>query len=212
MRVPNRVLRDGILTSERVNALSWPAEVFYRRMHSVVDDFGRYYAKPELLRAACYPLQLDKVGNPEIVKWIAEMRKAGLLRTYTVDGKEYLELADFRQRVRADASKFPSGDGKPPSSDRQPPSSDGLGGDVDEGGDGGGRKRRKPATPCPQAFDVTPEMSAWAVEQGWPASRVMPETEKFLDHFRGKGEAKHDWLATWRNWIRKAVEYAKERK
>jgi hypothetical protein len=59
--MPNRVLREGILTSERVNALDWPAEVFYRRLMSVVDDFGRYWAKPELLRAGLYPLHHDKV-------------------------------------------------------------------------------------------------------------------------------------------------------
>lgn len=105
--MPNRILREGILASERVNVLSAPAEVFYRRLMSVVDDFGRFYAKPELLRAACYPLKLDKVGNPDIGKWILETREAALVRTYTVDRKEYLELLDFRQQVRARASKFP---------------------------------------------------------------------------------------------------------
>ena len=108
--MPNRILREGILTSERVACLGWPAEVFYRRLMSVVDDFGRYYAKPELLRAAVYPLQFDKVGNPDIAKWIAVCREAGLVRTYTVEQKEYLELLDFRQQVRAKASKFPASD------------------------------------------------------------------------------------------------------
>jgi hypothetical protein len=105
--MPNRILREGILSSERVNTLSAPAEVFYRRLMSVVDDFGRFYAKPELLRAACFPLKLDKVGNPDIGKWILETREAALVRTYTVDRKEYLELIDFRQQVRAKDSKFP---------------------------------------------------------------------------------------------------------
>lgn len=105
--MPNRVLREGILTSERVNDLSWPAEVFYRRLMSAVDDFGRFWAKPDLLRAALYPLRLDKVGNPDVVKWIGETREAGLVRTYTVEGKEYLQLLDFRQQVRAAKSKFP---------------------------------------------------------------------------------------------------------
>lgn len=105
--MPNRILREGILTSERVNELSWPAEVFYRRLMSAVDDFGRFWGKPDLLRAALYPLRLDKVGNPDVVKWIGETREAGLVRTYTVDGKEYLQLLDFRQQVRAAKSKFP---------------------------------------------------------------------------------------------------------
>jgi len=108
--LPNRILREGIITSERVNSLTWAGEVFYRRLISIVDDYGRYYAKPELLRAACYPLQVDKVGNQDIVKWLAESQKAGLVRAYTLDEKEYLEVLDFRQQVRAKHSKFPSPD------------------------------------------------------------------------------------------------------
>lgn len=108
--MPNRILREGVLTSEPVNSLSWPAEVFYRRLMSVVDDFGRYYAKPELLRAACYPLQLDKVGNQDVAKWLAETQKAGLVMAYTIEGKQYLELHNFRQQVRAMRSKFPAPD------------------------------------------------------------------------------------------------------
>lgn len=105
--MPNRILREGILTSERVNALAWPAEVFYRRLMSAVDDFGRYWGKAELLRAGLYPLLLDRVGNPDVVKWLAECANAGLVRTYTVDGKEFVQLLDFRQQVRAAKSKFP---------------------------------------------------------------------------------------------------------
>lgn len=105
--MPNRILRDGVLTSERVNSLTWPAEVFYRRLMSVVDDFGRFYAKPELIRAACYPLQLDKVGNQDVAKWLGETQKAGLVMVYTVEGKAYLELLNFKQQVRALKSKFP---------------------------------------------------------------------------------------------------------
>lgn len=106
--MPNRILREGILTSERVARLGWPAEVFYRRLMSVVDDFGRYYATPMLLRAACYPLHLDKVSDSDIGKWLAVCAEADLVRVYPAeDGKRYLQMVDFRQQVRATASKFP---------------------------------------------------------------------------------------------------------
>ena len=104
--MPNRILREGILTSERVNKLAWPAEVFYRRLMSVVDDFGRFYAKPELLLAACYPLHIEKVRKADIASWIGATCEAGLVRRYTVEGKDYLEVVDFRQQQRA-KSKFP---------------------------------------------------------------------------------------------------------
>ena len=86
--MPNRILREGILTSEAVNSLNWAEEVFYRRLHSVVDDFGRYYAAPKLLRAACYPLHIDKVSDSDIGKWLTACVTAALVRVYPApDGK-----------------------------------------------------------------------------------------------------------------------------
>jgi hypothetical protein len=107
--MPNRILREGILTSSRIARLSgWADEVFYRRLMSVVDDFGRYYADYGLLRAACYPRQLSKVSDSDIGKWISACETAALVRVYPAsDGERYLQLLDFRQQVRAGKSKFP---------------------------------------------------------------------------------------------------------
>jgi hypothetical protein len=108
--LPNRILRDGILTSEAVDSLSFQAEVFYRRLMSVVDDYGRYYAKPSLLLATCFPLRIEKLTSIEIVKFLAEVcntKPDPLLLVYEVEGKQYLQLLKFRQQVRAKKSKFP---------------------------------------------------------------------------------------------------------
>src|SRR5690606_310091 len=104
--MPTRVVRDGILTSERVNSLSPHAELFYRRLMSVVDDYGRFSANLTLLRASCYPLKLDSVKEDSIKKHLAEAEGAGLIVLYTVAGKAYLEMQDFGQRVQS-KSKFP---------------------------------------------------------------------------------------------------------
>lgn len=106
--MPNRIIREGILTSARIAKLGWPEEVFYRRLHSVVDDFGRYYADHGLLRAACYPRQLTKVSDSDIGKWLTVCVNAALVRVYPAkDGESYLEVFDFGQQVRAKKSKFP---------------------------------------------------------------------------------------------------------
>lgn len=105
--MPSRLIRDGILESERVNQLSAEAEVFYRRLMSVVDDWGRYYAKPKLLRAAAYPLRLDTVGDADIGRWAEECVNANLIRLYQAGGAQFLVVLDFRQQVRAKKSKFP---------------------------------------------------------------------------------------------------------
>ena len=106
--MPNRILRDGILRSPQVAKLGWAEEVFYRRLHSVVDDFGTYYADPGLLRADCYPRHLGKVSDSDIEKWLRACVDAALVRVYpALDGERYLQVLKFRQQVRATKSKFP---------------------------------------------------------------------------------------------------------
>lgn len=105
--MPNRIVREGILDSDAVNKLTWAAEVFYRRLMSVVDDFGRYDARPEMLRAKLYPMRLDKVSLPDIVKWLADCVEAGLVRCYEVLSKPYLEIINFGQQLRQKRSKYP---------------------------------------------------------------------------------------------------------
>lgn len=107
LTMPNRIIREGILTSARIAKLGWPEEVFYRRLLSVVDDFGRYYADVGLLRAACYPRQLSKVSDSDVGKWLQSIADAALVRVYQAEGEQYLEALDFGQQVRAKKSKFP---------------------------------------------------------------------------------------------------------
>lgn len=116
--MPDRIVRAKILTSDAVNALSWGAEVFYRRLMSIVDDFGRYDARTTVLRGSLYSLQLDKVSDADIVKWLGECSKTGLVSVYQVEGKEYLEVLKFGQRLRAMKSQYPPPEnGKPLSAD-----------------------------------------------------------------------------------------------
>lgn len=75
---------------------------------------------------------------------------------------------------------------------------------------------RKRGSRLPKPFEIPPE---WVreggrieMEMGAPlAVKMETEFAKFCDHWwgkSGKDAAKDDWLATWRNWIRRACEYA----
>lgn len=69
---------------------------------------------------------------------------------------------------------------------------------------------RERATRLPDDFTVTAEMVTWARENA-PDIDGRYETAKFVDYWRsksGKDATKTDWIATWRNWIRKAGERA----
>ena len=201
--MPNRILREGILSSERVAQLSWPAEVFYRRLISVVDDFGRYYATPMLLRAACYPLGLDRVSDSDIGKWLGETRKAALVGTYQVEGKSYLEVLDFRQQVRATKSRFPQMPSGCVADAQQVIADAHLDVDVDVDVDVSGARKR--ATRLESDWVLPKEYEVWALEAEptWDSAYCKRVSENFRDYWLAapKGQ-KLDWLATWRKWVR----------
>jgi hypothetical protein len=113
--MPTRLLREGILSSDRVEQLDPPAEVFYRRLMSKVDDFGLYDARPSILRANLYPLRIDRVREADITRWIAACEKAGLIALYQHDGKPFMQMLDTEWQTRSEP-KFPLppwGKGKP---------------------------------------------------------------------------------------------------
>jgi len=105
--MPTRMVREGILSSERVNALGDEAEVFYRRLMSKVDDYGRCEAHTALLLAALYPLKLKTTSEEDIERLLHVVERVRLIRLYVVAGKRYLEILDFGQTVRS-KSKCPA--------------------------------------------------------------------------------------------------------
>lgn len=106
--MPERMVKPDILTDEAVDRLSSDAEVFYRRLISVVDDFGRYDGRLTVLLAHLYPLKMRIVSESEIEKWLAECANAGVLLRYVIDGKPFIAFTVFDQRLRAKKSKWPA--------------------------------------------------------------------------------------------------------
>lgn len=210
--MPNRVLRDGILTSERVDVLSERAELFYRRLMSVVDDYGRFHANPTLLRSACFPLKVDSVKDDSIKKHLAEAAGAGLIVLYTVGGKEYLEIQDFGQRVQS-KSKFPeppvhSGStvnhGEPPREtvgDGDSRFSTAVVGVVVEDEGVVGKMRGKPRkTRLPDGFAISGRVKQWAEEKGH--TRLPERLEHFVSAAKAKGYEYVDWDEAFMNAVR----------
>lgn len=210
--MPSRIIREGILTSDRVDRLTEPAEVFYRRLMSVVDDFGRYFGKPSLLRSACYPLRVDVVGEDLINRHLAECIDAGLILAYDHASKPYLQMVDFKQQVRAKDSKFPAPPGEMQSkcaADAQQVKSnahlDGVVvvvGNVSEGGDGGeGRvARQSRKTPLPAGFAISPAVQLWAAERGF--TQLEARLEDFIGKAKAKGYTYVDWDHAFMNAVR----------
>lgn len=115
--MPNRILRDGINSSPRINRLSMGAEILYRRLMSIVDDYGRFHAAPVTIRGACWPTCPDKVTERQVAAWLAECSTGErcLIHVYESDSAKYLQIDGFGQHVRT-KSKFPQPADKMPTS------------------------------------------------------------------------------------------------
>ena len=99
-----RLLRDWT-DSDKVHKLTAEAERFFTRLIMKVDDFGRYYANTKLLKSSLFPLHTLKCDKIE--KWLIECENAELILRYEVDGKKYLEIKMFDQKLKVRRSKYP---------------------------------------------------------------------------------------------------------
>lgn len=70
------------------------------------DDYGRHPKHPSLLRAALFPLRIDKVTNDDIVGRLDEYERARLLQSFLSEEKPCIEIVRFKQRIRS-PSKYP---------------------------------------------------------------------------------------------------------
>lgn len=99
--MPNRLLREGVTTSDRINGLSPEEEVFFYRLLVVCDDFGRMDARPAILKAQCFPLR-DNVNAQKIESWLSSLAEKKLIVRYqTKDGAPLLAVDKWDQRVRS---------------------------------------------------------------------------------------------------------------
>jgi hypothetical protein len=106
--MPERILRD-LTDSEAYNAAPVHARDLFIRLMNKADDYGLYLADARRLRPLLYPLLLEQVREADLPRWTAECAKAGLVRLYTIEGREYLQVCRWgKQRLRNKRAKFPA--------------------------------------------------------------------------------------------------------
>lgn len=112
--MPNRMLRDWT-DSYKMNQLSVHAERFFIRLIMKADDYGCFYADTKRLKATLFPFLLDTIREADISRWITELinvtnekgEKSGLIILYESEGKKYLQIQEFKQRLDRARAKFP---------------------------------------------------------------------------------------------------------
>ena len=103
--MPTRYLKPGIRDSEAIDSLSAMAECLYYRLLVTVDDFGRFDARPAMIRSQCFPIK--KLSDEKAAELLSELVKNKLVIAYQVDGKPYLQVCKWDNKPRASESKFP---------------------------------------------------------------------------------------------------------
>ena len=104
--MPSRMVRGGFLASDRVATLSAEEERLYFRLFLIVDDYGLSDARTPIIKAKAFPLH-SKISTEDIEKWMEALVIAGLVERYTAQGKPYIHVLNFNQRMRILRSNCP---------------------------------------------------------------------------------------------------------
>jgi hypothetical protein len=104
--VPNRLLKEGIVDSGRIDSLSPEAEVCFYRLVVVADDLGRFDARTAIVRARCFPLKEQSNFSAKVETWLQELEDKFLILRYRVAGEPFLQIMKWDQRVRSNG-KYP---------------------------------------------------------------------------------------------------------
>lgn len=119
--MPQRFLRPGITNSDPWNACTFPAQSFYIRILTLVDDFGRYDGRIPVLHSHCFALR-HELTQHDTANFLQELVEHGLIKLYRVADKNYIQVLRWTERARSDKSKYPD----PPARQRKAQHSAGI--------------------------------------------------------------------------------------
>ena len=108
--MPNRVIKESICDSERINQLSPLEEITFYRLLVNADDYGCFDAREMVVKSRLFPLK--EIKPAEVKKLLVRLAEVGLIRLYTVSGKSYLQVNKWseHQRLRVSRHKYPTPD------------------------------------------------------------------------------------------------------
>lgn len=104
--MPDRIIRDELLTSERYWSVGIEAQRLFVHLLLSADALGRFSGKNYTIRSSCYPG--IAVSEKLIEKLISDLHDADLIRIYQCEGDRYIFIPRYRQRLRAKESYLPS--------------------------------------------------------------------------------------------------------
>jgi hypothetical protein len=106
--VSNRIIKESICTIDTIEHLTWFEEVFFYRLLVNCDDYGRFDARPSIIKARLFPLK--NFNDKTINDALKSLSEAKLILMYNKDGKPYIQVTTWEshQNIRNKRSKYPS--------------------------------------------------------------------------------------------------------
>lgn len=103
-----RMLRENIVDSKKLAAVTDSAAHLWFKLLVVVDDCGNFVADPAKIKAACY-LRKPHTKPSRIKQLTDELLEAGLLTLYEADGEEFIHFERFQdfQVLKYERQRFP---------------------------------------------------------------------------------------------------------
>lgn len=105
--MPTRYLKPGVRDSETIDSLSPQAENLFYRLLVTVDDFGRFDARPAMIKAQCFPIK-ESISINKCKDLLEELNEKNLIYVYEVAGKLTLMMCKWDNVPRSKESKYPA--------------------------------------------------------------------------------------------------------
>jgi len=215
-----RNLKPGFFKNEDLAELPPLGRILFAGLWCEADRRGILEDRPKRLKAELLPYD-----DCDVDALLGQLYERGFIRRYEADGVRCIFIPNFGKHqnphVKEQANTLPAppetgehqaSTGLAPDQHRASPA-DSLNplpnhplplpdsGDTPLPPKGG--KARQIKTAVPDDLLIPPEdWAAMAAEQGMTDAEMQRETAAMKDHYRGKGERRVDWVATWRNWMR----------
>lgn len=112
--MPNRIIKESINESKGLSEVSFFAEDLYKRLITYADDYGRFNADCQIMRARLYPREIEIVSELDIEDALIELSGIGKVAFYTSEAKKEiygcLPKWSDHQRIRESKNKCPDPD------------------------------------------------------------------------------------------------------
>lgn len=112
--MPNRIIKESINESKGLSECGFFAQDIFKRLITYADDYGRFNADVQIIRARLFPRELDIVSESDIDDALIELSGVGKIAFYTSKARNEIYGCfpnwGEHQRVRDSKAKCPEPD------------------------------------------------------------------------------------------------------